>query len=115
MSSFKKSQSLKLKIAFVNPDGSPADITGASAIKFMMKANEDDADAAALISKSQGSGVAVLVAAEGTAEVTLTAGDLDTLNISQVLCEGMAVVGIQVYRTKTYVFGVNKNLIKAIA
>lgn len=66
----------RLVITVTDPAGAAVDLTG-TAVKFMVKAHPTDADAAALISKSTTSGIALAdqVASKGVAYLTLTATD----------------------------------------
>lgn len=112
MTSFKKSASLKVSIAFTDHTGSALSISGAT-VKFMMKSREGDADGSALVSKQTGSGITITDGAGGLAEVTISATELDSITDKTVYCEAMAINGSQVVRTDTYTFVVKTNIIKA--
>ena len=59
----------------VTKDGSALDLTGMLAATFLIKTSVDDADSAALITKTLGTGIAVVNAAGGVLTVTLDAAD----------------------------------------
>jgi hypothetical protein len=55
------------------------DLTGLLAATFMLKSNVDDADAAALLTKTLAAGIAVTNAAGGIMQITLNAADTVSL------------------------------------
>lgn len=64
-----------------------ADLTGAS-IKTMVKRNVNDADAAAILTKQVGSGIAIIApATNGESETTITAAETNVITYDVVYVE----------------------------
>lgn len=113
MSEIKKNTAFTVDLAFTEADGTPLNITGGT-VRFMMKANESDLDAAAIVSKQTGSGVTITDASLGTAEATITSTDLATIPQTKLFCEGAVYVSGQcIARTETVLVTVKTNVIKA--
>jgi hypothetical protein len=108
----KKKTPIVVEMSFLDFDGSPLNLTGAT-VRFMMKANELDGDGAAIVSKQTGSGVVITDAFNGLAEASLSAADLDVAQ-GKLYCEGAAYTsGACVGRTETVLITIQTNVIKA--
>lgn len=112
MSDIKKNTAFTVDLSFTEADGSPLNISGGT-VRFMMKANESDLDAAAIVSKQTGSGVTIVDAALGLAEASVTASDLASISQTKLFCEGAYYVSGQcLARTETVIVTVKTNVIK---
>ena len=67
-------------------NGSPLSLVGVLGIKFLVKRGVDDADAAALITKTLGTGIVVTIPLSGTGTITFTAADSVLFASETVVC-----------------------------
>ena len=70
----------------VTQDGSPLNLGGMLAATFLVKNSVDDPDGAAIITKTLGSGIAIVSAPGGTLTITVTAADTVLLTNRSLAC-----------------------------
>lgn len=80
----KRGDDRVLDVTCVDRDGEPVDITDVF-LWFTAKRSKADADTAAVLRKDSIDGIAIVVAAEGTATVTLDSADTEDLLVATVL------------------------------